>query len=290
MNRRSQPDTSGPRTALEIVEFAYAAHAASSATKRHMGDFLAVIGRLSGLDFGVAEADSYRKLARLVHERAVDVAWLPPIPYLALEQQQAVVPLVSHERGGSTQFHCVLIVGAESKIHHPVGLRGKRAAWVDPLSAAGYVIPRIHLAAMGVDPRSAFASEHFYGSHEAVVRAVVGGKADFGATYARGEVEGAKVRGAWSDLEGADEAVRVLCAFGAVPSDVIAARPDLAGNVRFRVARALMDASKDAQGKLLMGELFGVDDFKPWASASYDLLRSATRSAAAGGLLGGSTV
>jgi phosphonate transport system substrate-binding protein len=287
MERRSRPDASAPRAALDLVAFAYAAHAASSLTKRHVGDFTSVLGRLSGLDFAVAEAETYEELVGRVAKGEVDVAWLPPIPFLTLEKQEAVTPLVGHARGGTTQFRCVLIVRASSRIRTPIGLTGKRAAWVDPLSAAGYVVPRIHLAALSVDPRTAFAKEHFYGSHEAVVRAVVGGKADFGATYARADADDAPVRGPWSDIEGADEAVRVLCSFGTVPGDVIGARPDLPGNVKLRVTRAFLDASSDPQGKRLMAEIFGVDEFRAWSKDSYEVLRNATASAAAGGLLGG---
>ena len=77
-------------------------------------------------------------------------------------------------------------------------------------SASGYVVPRVGLAAVGVDPRVAFAEERFWHSHEAVVRAVVAGRADFGATYAGVGPGGEITRGSWMDVQGADEAVRVL--------------------------------------------------------------------------------
>ena len=270
-----------------FVHFAYAARAAAPAAKRQMAEFMAILARLSGLEFRVTNADGYEKLARMVAEQTVDVAWLPPIPFLALEKREAVRPLVSNERGGATEFECVLIVPAASPIHAPATLAGKRAAWVDPLSAAGYVVPRIQLAALGVDPRTAFSREHFYGSHEAVVRAVVGGKADFGATYARASRGGRPRHGPWNDLAGAAEAVRVLCSFGVIPGDVIAARHDLSGSARYLVKEALLEASQVPEGKRLMGEIFGVDQFKPWAPGSYDLLRNAVSGAMASGLLQG---
>src|SRR5207248_2419860 len=131
-------------------------------------EFADLLSTLSREDITMSVAKSYDALTHAMAKRAYDLAWLPPIPYLTLEGQGAVTPLVSHRRGGLSQFHCVVIVRARSRIRTPVGLRGKRAAWVDPKSAAGFVLPRIGLAALGVDARTAFGEERFYGSHEAV--------------------------------------------------------------------------------------------------------------------------
>src|SRR5579883_1487129 len=224
----------------DLLVFGWAAHAASPAAKQRMVEFTILLGKLSGAEVAVCEADTYSELAGLVHRRSVDIAWLAPIPFIALERRKAAAPLVSHHRGGRAQFHSVLIVPARSRIRTPYGLKKKRAAWVDPHSASGYVIPRIQLAAFGIDPRTAFAAERFYGSHEAAVRAVVGGKADFAGTYAQLDRDGAPLRGSWLEVPGAADAVRVLVTFGAVPGDVIVARRDLPAATRERLTHALI--------------------------------------------------
>ncbi len=176
-----------PRSSMATPErlvFGHVARDESADDRTRMQAFAAVLAKQAGVRVEVAEAEGYEKLAMMVDAREVDLAWLPPIPFIALERKAAAVPLVSHHRGGRADFHSVIVVTADSRIRTPVGLKGKRAAWVDPYSAAGYAMPRIQLAALGVDPRTAFASERFYGSHDAVVRAVLAGKADFGATYA----------------------------------------------------------------------------------------------------------
>ena len=189
--------------------------------------------------------------------------------------------------GGTSQFHSVIIVRADARVRTPTGPGGKRAAWVDKHSAAGYVLARIQLAALGLDPRTAFAEERFYGSHEAVVRAVVGGRADFGATYARPRpIRRAVVNGAWADLPGAEAATRVLLTFGSVPNDVIVARSSLPEEVREKVTRALLGICHDVNGGLLVRDLFGVHEFRRWTAGELgDALRKITTDAVAEGIL-----
>jgi phosphonate transport system substrate-binding protein len=191
---------------------------------------------------------------------------------------------VSHHRGGRADFHSVLLVRSSSKVRTLPSLQGLRAAWVDKHSASGYVLPRIQLAAMGIDPRTAFASERFFKSHDAVVRAVVGEKADFCATYARLDRAGHPARGAWMDLPGAEGALRVLATFGSIPCDVIAARSDLDETTRDKLRQAFIDAAYDVRGALLVHDVFGVDEFRPWQDEGYTTLRRAMIRAAAEGL------
>ncbi|HEY2515139.1 MAG TPA: PhnD/SsuA/transferrin family substrate-binding protein [Polyangiaceae bacterium] len=274
-----------PSASRELLVFGYSAHAQSEALRRRMSDFATALGAFAGLDITVSPAESYDQLARRVHKKTFDLAWMPPIPYIALQQKKSAVPLVTLYRSGSTQFHAAIIVRSDARVRTPQGLKGKRAAWVDQHSAAGFVLPRVQLAALGVDPRTAFGEERFYGSHEAVVRAVVGGRADFGATYARLDRSGDVVNGAWADLPGAEGATRVLSTFGMVPNDVVVARADLPQAVREQVVRGLLAICHDVNGGLLVRDLFGVHEFRRWTPASYEALRGVASDALAEGLL-----
>jgi phosphate/phosphite/phosphonate ABC transporter binding protein len=270
----------------EMIVFGYVASSPAPSTRDRMAEVSIGLGKLAGMELVVLEAKSYDDLAGCMHRHEIDVAWLPPIPFLALERRNEVAPLVSNHRDGSAPYHSVVIVNASSLAYTPADVRGKRAAWVDPRSAAGYVVPRIELAADGVDV-SAFRAEKFFGSHEAVAQAVFDGRADFGATFAGLDASGAIVRGPWMDLAGGDEAIRVLATFGAIPGDCIAARADLAAATREKLATSLIRMSHDKANRLLLRDVFGIDEFRRFHAGSYDDLRDATMQAAERGLLDG---
>ncbi|MDB4937500.1 MAG: Phosphonate transporter phosphate-binding periplasmic component [Labilithrix sp.] len=275
-----------PPKSPDVLVFGYAAHGASTAMREHVADFSAALGRLANAELAVYEASSYEDLARAMVVGEVDFAWLPPLAFVALERKKMVEALVSAERGGDTAFYSALIVARDSDLHAPEDLAGARAAWVDPYSASGYVVPRAGLAAIGIDPRVAFSEERFWHSHEAVVRAVVAGRADFGATYAGLDADAEVTRGSWLDVPGADDAVRVLVRFGAIPGDVVAARTAVPEAKREMLTRALLAMSRQGQHRLL-GEAFGIDELRPWVSAGYDALRRLTEDASKRGLLEG---
>src|SRR5262249_29622562 len=161
-----------------------------------------------------------------------------------------------------SHYHSAIIVATGSGIRSLRQLEGKRAAWVDPHSASGFVIPRIQLAALGVDPRTAFASQHFYGTHEAVVSAVAEGVADFGATYVRLDRKGTIVHGPWASFPRYVRTIRTLSKFGEIPSDVVAARADMDREIAARLQAALLGLARDPRGKVLLRAIFGADELR----------------------------
>ena len=271
----------------DLLVFGYLGDERSPSLRERMTQFAALLGESAGIEIALMESKSYGDLAYAMNGGKINLAWLPPIPFIALERRGAAVALVGNQRDGAASFLSVIIVLARSKMRALSSLKGKRAAWVDPQSAAGYVIPRIGLAALGVDPRTAFADEKFLLSHRAVVAAVEGGAADFGATYGGFDAQGVAVRGAWLDIADGESKIRVLASFGEIPSDVIAARAGLAEPVREKLTRALVGIARDKGNQLLIRDVFGADEFRRFVASGYDVLTRAVTDASTQGLIQG---
>jgi phosphate/phosphite/phosphonate ABC transporter binding protein len=270
-----------------VLSFGYVAPHVQSASRLQMAEFWIEVGTAAALEIMVAEARSYEELSHQLIARDVDIAWLPPIPLVALERRKAAVPLVSHHRDGSSNFHCVIVARQDSPIRALSDLRGRKAAWVDPFSASGYVLPRIELFARGVDPRTAFFAEKFYRSHDVALRAVIQRRADFAATWAGLDASGKVVRAPWAEMDMRDDTIRVIEKLGAIPCDTIAVRPNLPFAAREKIRNALIRLSGDAMHHFRIRDLFGVDEFRPWSTLGYEDLRRAAMMASESGLLDG---
>jgi phosphonate transport system substrate-binding protein len=275
---------SSPHASSGVLAFGYVAPNVTPRARLDMAQFWIEIGVAAHLEIIVTEMPSYAELTKELLQEHVDFAWLPPIPFVALERRKGAVPLVTHKRNGSSHFHGVLITHKSSGIRKPEEVVGKRAGWIDPHSASGYVLPRIELAALGIDPNTAFPHERFYRSHDALIRAVLERRADFGGTWLGRDSSGAIVRAPWQDMVGG-EAIRIVQTFGAIPSDTIAARPGLALSDAENVKTALIAASKEIPD--LVRDIFGVDEFAPWTAEGYDVLRRSTMQASDRGLIEG---
>lgn len=225
---------------------------------------------------------TYRALAESVREGTTDVAWLPPVVYAWLAE--AVTPLGCIARGGITTYSAALVVLGSSKLVSLPDLRGAkaRAGWVDPWSAAGYVVPRLELVRAGIDPAVTFASETFYGAHRDALLALARGDCDVVGTYARMREGQEAHEGAWSEIP--DMNARVLTTFGSIPSDVIAARRNLGPTDYERAAAAFRRASSDPEGRALLRALFGGEELRQGIEAGHDALRVSFENATAKGL------
>ncbi|MDB4934493.1 MAG: hypothetical protein JWP87_1465 [Labilithrix sp.] len=233
-----------------------------------------------GVEVSRFDALTYEALATEVREGRVDVAWLPPIVFVRLAD--AVTPLGSIMRDGKSAYEAALVVRSDSKLRTIDGLRGTRAGWVDPWSAAGFVLPRVKLALLGVDPRTIFRTETFHGSHRAAMKALAEGACDVAGTYAQADADGKVTAGAWSEIEGAD--VRVLATFGAIPPDVIGVREGYPAELREKVLDALRAACTNEATRPIVREIFNGDELREGLASGYESLRSALEMATARGL------
>jgi phosphate/phosphite/phosphonate ABC transporter binding protein len=264
---------SGPKVVFGLV-------IPSAAVAPRVDALAAWMSEHSGLAIERSDASSYEALAMAVREGKVDVAWLPPIVLVRLAE--AVTALGSILRNGRTSYESALIVRADSKIKSVEKLRGHRAGWVDPWSAAGFVLPRVKMVERGMDPRASFRTETFYGSHRAAIEALRDGACDVVGTYARADDSGEITRGAWNEVEGAD--VRVLASMGAIPPDVIAVRRNMLPRIHEKLLEALRAACTDEKAKKTVKEIFGGDDLAEGLADGYDALRRALETAMARGL------
>src|SRR5206468_1258933 len=140
-------------------------------------------------------SETYRELAATIGAGTTGLAWMPPIPAVELEENGTGVVLALPARKGSATYHSALIArkGSSKKIED---FKGTRVAWVDRESASGYVIPRLHLASLGIDVGAFFSKDVFAKTHMGVVDAVLAGRAELGATYCNLDPGGTRIANA----------------------------------------------------------------------------------------------
>lgn len=230
--------------------------------------FTRALAERSGLEI-TAKACTYESLASGMKDGTVTVGWLPPIVYL--KASAVARPLLRIQRGKDKSYATALLVREDSPYKEPKDLIDARAAWVDPWSAAGFVMPRLWLLSHGVDPRTMFRAESFKWSHKAAVQAVVDGAADVCGTYASVNADGALTSGGWSTVPEAK--TRVLQKLGPVPPDLIAHVASLPDSTVLALKNALTDVRDDEALCLACNDLFQATELGAVAVTDYDALR-----------------
>ncbi len=184
--------------------------------------------------------ESYADLLAELHWGTLHLAWLPPMIALRAVGRGSALPIVAPVRGGSAWYWTALFAKAESGIRGIDDLKRARVAWVDHMSSAGYLVIRASLRAQGVDLDEAFGEELFEGTHDAVARAVLEGRADVGATFAHFDDAGRVRDAGWGRAP-----VHVVKFAGPIPGDVLAGSLQLPSEIAAAVTDALAGPGHD---------------------------------------------
>lgn len=178
---------------------------------------------------------SYEQLELFANADALELMWLPPLIAFRLVPSGVAHALAIPVRNGESSYATALFTRPDSDVTDLEALSGKRVAWVDRRSSAGYILPRALLAARGIAPDETFGEQQMLGAHEKVVARVLSGAADVGATYVHlkdGEIVGS----AWGDRK-----VRVLAVHGPIPADMLACGRSLSAQLRDELRELVLD-------------------------------------------------
>ncbi len=211
---------------------------------------------------------SYSTLVDALSEDEIELAWLPPVAYLRARKLGPVHLLLALERAGQTSYGSALIAPRRAGIRSLADVRGKRVAWVDVWSAAGYLMPRSVLREAGLDPAQVFASQAFVGSYAAVLDALDAERADVGATFCSLDDDGGLVAAPWVDHPG----IEPIALSGAIPGDAICACGELSLEDAEAMVSPLIALSAEPEGAALLRRLFGTERFAEVDPSYYQVL------------------
>ncbi len=185
---------------------------------------------------------------------------------LASKRGCAEAALVSM-RYGSAAYNGQIIVRADSGITELSQLAGKTFCRPDLLSAIGWSIPSLGLAAAGVDPDADLAEVVDAGAHDTVVSAVYNGDCDAGGTYvdARGTIEG--------DNPDVKEVVSVIHTSIDVPNDGVQFAPSMPEDVRTQIVDALLKIAETEEGQDALYAAYSWSELEKHGDAFYDPFR-----------------
>src|SRR5438270_9550460 len=143
----------------------------------------------TGLRWKVSIPTSYAAQIEAMCSGQADIAAIAPLQMTLLLDKGCGTPILGALRKDdtgalATTYKSQILVRSDSGITDLNGLKGKKFAFVDPISASGYLFPlNLVKAKTGQDPKSFFASTIFAGGHDKAALAVYSGQVDGAATF-----------------------------------------------------------------------------------------------------------
>lgn len=166
---------------------------------------------------------------------------------------------------GLSTYHGFIFVRKDSGIKNIRDMKGKRMAFVERATTAGYIFPVAYFKEHGVtDLKSFFREYYFTGSHDAAVYAVLNKEADIGA--AKNTIYNI-VKKKHPHIK--DDLV-ILAESPKVPSNGLLVRPSMPANIKRKLKETLLNIDQDEKGKKALEKFFALkfiettaEDYKP---------------------------
>jgi phosphonate transport system substrate-binding protein len=197
----------------------------------------------------------------------MDGAFFGSFTYGLARRQLGVEPIARPVNlDGTSTYHGYLFVRKDSGIRTSKDMRGKRFAFVEYATTAGYLFPLSYFRSDGItDPLRFLGQSFFTGSHDAAILAVLNREADIGS--AKNTI--------YDQLAGENPRIEqellILATSGVVPQNCLAVRKDLDPELKAELKRVLLDMEKDPEGAEALRK-FGARSFVVTTDEDYSYL------------------
>lgn len=237
-----------------------------------------LLGDKLGIPVEVSVSTDYNTVIEAMASKKVDLGFLPPTAYvLAKEKGAAEVILqaqrfgVNDETGGPTDeladfYKSMIIVKKDSPIQSVADLKGKKIAYQNVTSSAGFVWPAATLMDAGLDPLKDVQAITVKG-HDQGVLAVLNGDVDAAAIFqdARNIV--------LKDYPKVFEDTRVLAFTDKIPNDTISVRSDMNKEWIEKIQQAFIDIAADTEGHQIIKDIYSHEGYVKSQDSNFDIVR-----------------
>ena len=237
----------------------------------------ASLEKATALKWDVKVPTSYAATIEGMCAAQIDVAWLAPLSYVTAASKNCADVMLASIRNDetgkpSTTYNSQIIVRADSGIKTLKDLKGKKFAFVDPLSASGTLYPMVTIKKeTGEDPKTFFSQTIFAGGHDKAVLAVYQGQVDAAASFidARDNLEKT-----FPDIK--QKTTRIVTA-GPIPNDTVSVRKNFPADLRTKIETALLDYAKTDDGKKALKSLYSIDGLGKAEHKTYEPILEAAK-------------
>lgn len=238
----------------------------------------AALERATGLKWRVSVPTSYAATIEGMCAGSVDIAFLAPLQMALALDKGCATPFLGalrndENRQPSTTYNSQILVRSDSGINDIAGLKGKKFAFVDTLSASGYLFPSLKIKEKGgQDPKTFFAANGivFAGGHDKAALQVYQGAVDGAATF----IDVRTSPGMPADIM---QKTKVIDTAGPIPNDGAAVRKGFPEDLTKQIQQAMSDFSQTEAGKKSFKDLYSWDGMRVVDSKFYDPVRDAAK-------------
>jgi phosphonate transport system substrate-binding protein len=220
-----------------------------------------------GITVNFTSLSRYGNIIEHISAEKMDGAFFGSFTYVLAHNQLGVEPIARPVNlDGTSTCHGYIFVRKDSGIRTAADMKGKRFAFVERATTAGYLFPLAYFKEKGIPNLHAYLGESFFaGSHDAAILAVLNKEADIGAAkntiYDQMSAENPRI----------EKELFILAASGVVPQDCLAVRKNIDPELKNALRQALLEMDKNDEGMEAL-KRFGARGFVETRDSDYEYL------------------
>lgn len=226
----------------------------------------------------VSVSTDYNTIIEAMASKKVDIGFLPPTAYVMAHDKGAANVLLQAQRYGVDDqtgqptktlvdfYKSEFLVKKNSNINSVKDLKGKKIAFQDVTSSAGYVWPAATLMDAGIDPTKDVQGVTVKGHDQAVI-ALLNGDVDAAVVFqdARNIVK--------KDYPKVFEDTKVIQFTQKIPNDTISVRSDMDPKWSKKIQDAFVAIGKDPEGLKIIESIYSHEGYTPSNDKVFDIVR-----------------
>ncbi|TYR78871.1 phosphate/phosphite/phosphonate ABC transporter substrate-binding protein [Priestia megaterium] len=231
-----------------------------------------------GIPVEVSVSTNYNTIIEAMASKKVDVGFLPPTAYVLAKDKGAANVILQAQRYGVEDetgeptdelvdfYKSMFVVKKDSGINSIEDLKGKKIAYQDVTSSAGYVWPAASLMDADIDPIADVDGLTVKGHDQAII-SVLNGDVDAAVVFqdARNIVK--------SDYPTVFEDTKVIHFTEPIPNDTISVRSDMDEEWVQKLKDAFIAIGKDEKGHQIIKDIYTHEGYSESEDSVFDIVR-----------------
>lgn len=236
-----------------------------------------LLGEELGIPVEVSVSTDYNSIVEAMNSDQVDVGFLPPTAYVLAHEQEAADVLLQAQRYGVNDdgsetdelvdyYLSQFVVMEDSGMESIEDLEGKRIAYQNTTSSAGFVWPAAEMMDAGLEPLEDVEPVTVTGHDQAIV-SLLNDDVDVAVTFqdARNTVV--------EDYDSVFEDTKILEFTEKIPNDTVSIRPEIEGEMRQEIADAFISLGENEESQEIIRDIYSHEGYTESEDSNFDVVR-----------------
>ena len=231
-----------------------------------------------GIPVKVSISTDYNTIIEAMASKKVDVGFLPPTAYVLAKDKGAAEVILQAQRFGVQDdtgaptdelvdfYKSMIIVKKDSDIKSIEDLKGKKIAYQNVTSSAGFVWPAAKLLDAGIDPLKDVTPVTVKGHDQGVI-AVLNGDVDAAAIFQDARTIVAK------DYPNVFKDTRVLTYTEKIPNDTISVRSDMSPEWSEKIQNAFIELGQNETSRAIIFDIYSHQGYVKSEDSIFNIVR-----------------